>query len=392
MSLQRIDTRIMLEEKLAAVKGEIKLYGAGCYLRVFLKEMGNDCREKIKYVMVSDLKMNPANVQGIPVISHKEADLKPEDFVFLTLGERFTMEVYELLKGYGCTVFSIDFNLFQTEAYLDIKNMMQPFIEDFPRNILSLNQPVETDRKVVWTCWWQGESNVPEVVKICLESQRKNLPQDVEYIVITEDNYNEYIQVPQYIIDKVHRGDITLTTLSDILKVSLLYKWGGFWLDATVLVLEQLDSKVMEYPLYTRNIPETHFCAETVWAYWFLYATKGNKLFLFLSEGLFYYFSQHDRIKYYFTIDYLTAVACNMFPDVLEQFQDVPYNNDRAQELVRHLTETYDKEKFACYTKDTYLQKLTYKLNWEEAGNREDSIYSYIRNCYLRSENTETAE
>lgn len=391
MLLQRIDTRMMLEEKLADAE-EINLYGAGFYLKTFLREIGNDFRGKIKYIMVSDSAMNPADVGGIPVISYVEADLKPTDVVFLTLGERFTMEIYELLKGYGCTIFSIDFNLFQVGPYLDIKNMVQPFIDSFPNNTLSLNQPVETDRKVAWTCWWQGESSAPEVVKICLESQRKNLPHDVEHIVITQENYGEYIRVPQYIIDKMNKGYISLTHFSEIIRTSLLYKWGGFWLDATVLVLEQLDSKIMDYPIYTRNIPEKHFCADTVWAFWFLYAKKGSKLFFFLLEGLCYYLSQYDRIKYYYTIDYLTAIACDKFPDILEQLHNVPYNNDRAQELGRHLAETYDREKFQNYTQDTYLQKLTYKQDWEEAGNREDSIYSYIRNCYLGNENAQTVE
>ena len=47
----------------------------------------------------------------------------------------------------------------------------------------------------VWFCWLQGLDNAPELVKVCLRSQQKLLT-DREIIVITLDNYTDYVQLP----------------------------------------------------------------------------------------------------------------------------------------------------------------------------------------------------
>lgn len=388
MSFQRLDTVSMLEEKLAAAK-DIRLYGAGYYLNFFLGELGKlsvNYREKIKCIMVSDVKKNPASVQGIPIVSYKDEDLTGEHhFVFLTLGHRFAGEVYGQLEEYGCSVFEIDFNMFQREAYLDMEQIMHPFIEEFPHNTLSLDQPVQTSEIMAWTCWWQGEEQAPELVKICIASQRKNLPQGVRHIVITQDNYSDYIRLPQHIIDKVQSGDITYTTLSDILRNALLYKYGGFWMDSTILVLKPLDSEILQYPFYTRNIPETQYCTSAMWAGWFMYGKPGNPLFQFVSEGFYYYYSKYDKIKYYFTIDYLIALACNRIPGVQDLLKAVPYNNEKAAELLSHLTEQFDEARYNSFIKGTTIQKLSYKFAWKREEDKENSVYSYLKNTYFEN-------
>ena len=57
----------------------------------------------------------------------------------------------------------------------------------------------------VWWCWLQGEDNAPDLNKACLNSLRKEL-NDREIIVITNDNYNNYVEFPDYIIKKYEKG------------------------------------------------------------------------------------------------------------------------------------------------------------------------------------------
>ncbi len=38
--------------------------------------------------------------------------------------------------------------------------------------------------------------------------------------------------------------------------------------------------------------------------------------------------------------------------------------------------EGYEKDKFEFYTKDTFVQKLSYKI--DQVGWKEDSIYTYL--------------
>ena len=117
-------------------------------------------------------------------------------------------------------------------------------------------------------------------------------------------------------------------------------------------------------------------CSHAMWAGWFLYAKQGNILFQFLSEAFFYYFSRYDKLIHYLTVDYFIAIACNQFPEVESQLRSIPYNNERALELGKHLIEMYEKDKFEFYTKDTFVQKLSYKI--DQVGWKEDSIYTYL--------------
>ena len=376
----KLSTIKELKELLDIVK-ELRLYGAGHYLNLFLQgieELDRRYLDNIKCILVSDVNGNLSEIRGIPVIDYQNANLRQGDCVLLTLGHRYTDEICNLLKDTEATIVQMDFNMFQETAYQEVKQSIQPFIERFPKEVSGLNLPVCDMKITAWTCWWQGEEQAPDMVKACIRSQRENLPEGVKHIIVTEKNYNDYITLPAYIIEKVKAGNITLTTLSDMIRASLLYRYGGFWMDATLMILKPLDEKILDYPVYTRNLPETQYCANAMWAGWFLYVKPGSRLFQFLMEGFFYYFSVYDKIKYYFMVDYIISIACNIFPEIEKQLRDVPYNNERAGELGKYLFEKYEKQKYEKYIEDTVIQKLSYKLDRTSVDEDVYTIYDYL--------------
>lgn len=359
----------------------IYLYGAGYYLDVFLQEMRNLDKvyfQKIKSIFVSKAFGNNKKIPNIPILTYHPDLLKPDAGVLLTLGRRYTDKIYHLLQGTGAGIAEIDFNMFQKEAYCDVEKSIKLFIDAFPKKLSGLNTPLPQKEILAWTCWWQGEEQAPAMVRACLASQRRNLPEGVRQIIITEDNCKEYLSLPEHITEKVKDGRISLTTLSDIIRAALLYKYGGFWMDSTLYVCKKLGEEILDHPIYTRNLPETQYCADAMWSGWFLYAKPGNKLFAFLMESFFYYFSVHDRIRYYFMVDYIIAIACNTFPEVEKQLKAVPYNNEGAQELVKHLWEPYDEGQIKEYIKNTSVQKLTYKFEDREGWETDGTICGYL--------------
>ena len=58
-----------------------------------------------------------------------------------------------------------------------------------------------------------------------------------------------YVQFPDFILDKWKNGKITHTHMTDLLRLELLVKYGGMWVDATVLC----TSKREEIPDYFFN-------------------------------------------------------------------------------------------------------------------------------------------
>lgn len=50
-------------------------------------------------------------------------------------------------------------------------------------------------------------------------------------VLITKDNYAEYITLPNHILDKMAKGEMTLTHFFDIVRMALFYKHGRLWID-----------------------------------------------------------------------------------------------------------------------------------------------------------------
>ncbi len=122
---------------------------------------------------------------------------------------------------------------------------------DFDRPLLESNLCI---RDCIWICWWQGLDKAPELVKKCVESIQKNAG-DHEVIIITEDNYKEYVNIPKWVEDKKNAGIISRTHYSDILRLSLLAEHGGMWLDATFFCVKPTINEYFSYPLWSIKRP-----------------------------------------------------------------------------------------------------------------------------------------
>ena len=80
--------------------------------------------------------------------------------------------------------------------------------------------------KIVWFFWLQGIDQAPGLVKVCLASQRKHLP-DYEFRVFDLSNYQQWIELPEFIVRKYKKGLIPAAFFSDLFRLSVLQKYGG---------------------------------------------------------------------------------------------------------------------------------------------------------------------
>lgn len=78
----------------------------------------------------------------------------------------------------------------------------------------------------IWVCWWQGLENAPDIVKACIESIQRNAGNH-PVIVLTDENYKQYVTIPRWVEEKRRKEIITRTNYSDLLRLSLLAEHGG---------------------------------------------------------------------------------------------------------------------------------------------------------------------
>ena len=213
--------------------------------------------------------------------------------------------------------------------------------------------------RTVWLFWWQGIDRAPELVKACYKSVIENFP-GWNIIVIDESNYFEYVVLPDYIIDKHNRGIITHTHFSDILRLALLCKHGGVWLDATVYCTGKINAEYLEQDL---------FCYRNGWmnqeninfASWFICA-KANEPILSTSLDLLYdYWKSYNYLKHYFLLHMFVKIVTE---ELSEKWNKVPYYNHNDNHLLAEELECkFDENRYACITRLTNYHKLSYKIN-----------------------------
>lgn len=102
----------------------------------------------------------------------------------------------------------------------------------------------------IWVCWLQGEENMPEIVKLCINSIRMHSPAHAEVTLITGKNLDQYLEFPDYVLKKVKEGKLSLTHFLDIVRFSLLEKYGGLWMDATMFLTDDIPDDVFQKPLW----------------------------------------------------------------------------------------------------------------------------------------------
>ena len=95
----------------------------------------------------------------------------------------------------------------------------------------------QENSKIIWTLWMQGYENAPELVKSTIDSIRKFAElNNFQFILLEENTIEKYVVFPKLIKEKMDLGVIDYTKISDILRVSLLAKYGGTWVDATIYI------------------------------------------------------------------------------------------------------------------------------------------------------------
>ena len=244
------------------------------------------------------------------------------------------------------------------ESYAGSLDSMKSLTEEF-------YQKDDFEGKVpVWVCWWQGEENAPELVKMCINSIRNNIPKDkAVFRLITLENCMEYVTFTDTVIKKFQEGKITLTHLSDMLRAELLYRYGGLWLDATYYVTDNMEESIFEKDFYTLKYDKSIWKSDISQGGWScnLLRVQPKSLFArFLMEGLWIYWEMNDSLIDYFWMDDVIALEYETFSEVRKKIDECQVSDIAVFELQKNLNRKFDGKKYQEWTRKTSF----FKLNW----------------------------
>jgi hypothetical protein len=244
---------------------------------------------------------------------------------------------------------------------------------------------VKSETAPVWVCWLQGEETAPALVRQCIASIRHNAGKH-PVIIITDNNIDDYIQLPTYIKSKYHSGLISRTHLSDVLRVCLLAEHGGLWLDSTVFCSKSIPDDIFQYYFFTCknhiNNDSYRFVSLGRWKISFLGSMKNSLFINYMKELLLKYWENESCVIDYFLTDYAIALAFEHLPIIKNEFSALPTHNWPVNKLMQNMNRAFDKEIFhGIINSDTLYYKLSYKDDLKEytADGQKTFYYYFIR-------------
>jgi len=160
--------------------------------------------------------------------------------------------------------------------------------------------------KKIWMYWAQGWRNAPLMIKRCRDSWIENNP-NWEIIFLTDNNLLQYTDIQNLFFDK----NMSKNHRADLLRLNLLKKYGGVWVDATTYCERPLDHwllNLMQSGFFAFQSPEPDRKVSS----WFLASIPENKLVSKWLDLSMVYWKNTFRADHYFWLHY-------MFEEVLKK-------------------------------------------------------------------------
>lgn len=228
----------------------------------------------------------------------------------------------------------------------------------------------------IWICWLQGLDGAPKLVKDCFASVKYHV-KDREIIIITADNFGQYADIPQFIIEKWKKGIISNTHFSDILRLALLIQHGGLWIDATVYLTGPLPGYITDGDFFVYHDGE--FEHDTVnMANWLMYSKPNHILLNEIYRLLIAYWEKHNYCIHYFIFHLFFRMVSDHYS---EEWQKVPYYSHYDQHVFAYdFHKSFNEKRFEQIKDLTSVHKLTNKI--QDLDFEENSYYSKLGELY----------
>lgn len=244
------------------------------------------------------------------------------------------------------------------ESFLDV---LQPYkdMPIYPHGEKELSNEPPT----IWL-YWNDPSNIPQMVKSCISLIKKN-SNGCRVVIVSEDTVKDYLHLDDVVWEKYRAGKISRTHFSDIVRIALLYHYGGVWMDCTLLLTQPLPSIVTTSGFYTNKLEakDEVNVGGGRWSTFFLACHRHNLMMRVTLDVFVEYWRRYDDIVDYVWMDYVFNLLYDHIPSVKAMIDAVPCNNPDIWSLQMMISKRFTKEQFDAIFSDTsrFLYKLSFK-------------------------------
>lgn len=234
---------------------------------------------------------------------------------------------------------------------------------------------------IIWTLWLQGFDDAPDLVKVALKNTEQfALNNGFQYRFLDEETLYDYVDFPEWIIEKRKSGILTNTGLADLLRVTLLAEYGGVWVDSTVFIHKEFPISYLKKNYFTIKTGEMKDYSPNIsknrWKTFFL--SGNSELFSFTRDFFFEYYKKYDLQVDYLLIDYIFELASIYNPTVKQQMFELDKTSPNLFWLQKNIDRECMNTEWTKIISDTKVFKTTYKLSDEIKCNKDNYYYHLI--------------
>lgn len=237
---------------------------------------------------------------------------------------------------------------------------------------------IRTQSDVIWVCWLQGMETAPLLVQRCYSSLQENLI-NREVRVVTSDNLYEYVDFPDFILEKWKKGIITNTHFSDLLRLEILIKYGGLWVDSTVLCTgNDIPEYILNSELFFYQILKPGRDGHAIGlSSWLISSCTNNKILLVTRDLLYDYWKKKSFLVDYYLLHTFMEIVLEFYPN--ERDKVIKVCNSTPHILLLDIFKQYNAINYGYIKGMSSFHKLSYKHSLEEIK-MKNTYYDVIIN------------
>ena len=210
-------------------------------------------------------------------------------------------------------------------------------------------------------------------MKRCLKTIEANVPEGWQLHIITDENLKQYVMMPDFVEEMVKNGKMCRAHYSDILRLALLWNYGGLWLDATCLLTQGIPQIILDSPLFLFNNKELWQTTPFLFETWVMRSVPGNYIIGRVLENLLCYFLHCNKPRaIYFVCYYMLSALYLRDNKAKELFDNMPWwyaKDSLLMQIGYGLNRTVSDQQWQYVLGKSFVQKLKYQYpqEWNES-------------------------
>jgi hypothetical protein len=273
------------------------------------------------------------------------------------LGQRFRRKHHERIK--------------QTISVRFFAKNYVPKIANLQPQTISHETP-----ETLWQYWAQGKDAAPELVQACFRTAEKFCGQR-KHVIVENKTLSHYTDLPAFIHDRFRSGRIGYAHFSDLVRLELLYRHGGYWSDATNYMTGEIPQWIDELNFFVFHALSGD-CSYSFMQNCFIRSAKGAFLLDAWRTLCFEYWKSENMAIDYFQhqLMFQTMIMNNV--TAKKFYRQMPnMDQEPTHRLIKEkLYKKFDEEEFRHLTANSFFQKLSHHNIPNKVS--ENSYYAHL--------------